>query len=268
MRAAYTQVDKPRFNAAPSPEQFFRTLAQYSNSAPMPSHDEVLRAVDQIPGLGASEARTAVVQVMAALANSNDQVKKYAALALTVVGDRQDGQELLGPHVNRIAGLLNEGNDRLQVGGVYILAMLERSRSSEIIPLLVKFIRRPDRDLHAEASALGLLARHARENNEAAAAVKEFLSRPLTADVRIDALNSLRNSQTTDYQIIDSVIAALDDPDKGVRFTAVQVIPAMGPDALSQAEPALRKTLERADESTETKELAKKALEKVGTLKK
>ena len=153
-------------------------------------------------------------------------------------------------------------------GGVFILGMLEPTRSSEIIPLLISFVHRNDRDPHSQASALSILARHAHDSKEAGLAVKEFLFRPLTADVRIEALNALRSSQTKDYQIIDSVMAALDDPDEGVRFTAVQVIPAMGPVALSQAESALRKTLERPDESAETKALAKKALEQVGTSKK
>ena len=117
LQAGYTQEGKPSTRTTSTPEQFFRVLAQSSNSTPPPSYDEVLKVVDQIPGQGADQAKAALIPIVAALSSPNDEIKKDAALALTVVGRRRDGQELLGPYINRIDGLLDESNDRLQVGG-------------------------------------------------------------------------------------------------------------------------------------------------------
>jgi HEAT repeat protein len=104
------------------------------------------------------------------------------------------------------------------------------------------------------------LVRIAPENPKVAAAIQEFLSRPLDTKNRIDVLNALGNPAVKDAQLIASVIASLDDPDSGVRSTAIQVLTRIGKFALQQAEPALSRLAADPKQPAEIQDYAKQAL--------
>ncbi len=93
-----------------------------------------------------------------------------------------------------------------------------------------------------------------------AAAVREFLSRSLDSESRIDVLNALGNPRVKDARIITMMITSLDDSDQGVRFTAAQALAGMGQSALQQAEPALQRLANDPKQPANVRDAAKQAL--------
>lgn len=248
-------------------QEFFQRLGLHSGSS-VPSFQEVLTVVDKIASASQTEITAAMPSLFATLSSDDVEIRKDAAFALTAIARRKDSARLLDPFVAQVGTLLSDPNDRLQTAGVYVLGELKPAPPPDAVPLLIKFLGRHDRDPLAQASSLSVLLRIAPENGDVLEAIKEFLQRPASPEVHIQALNELGNShianfQLKDSQIIDIVINSLDDPNAGVRFTAVQVIPRLGPGALLQAKPALERLTKRADESTETRAYARAALSKL-----
>ncbi len=232
---------------APTLQQFFQGLVQQHDPARLPKHEELLRATDQIPGSPAADISNALPAIFAALTHRDETVEKYAASALWDIAQRPDGAVLLKPHVDAVGGLFNSPNDRLQAAGAAILGSLRPAPPPEVVPLLVSFLQRTDRAVPAQAAALFYLVRLAPDTPAVVAVIREFLQRPMAREDRIAALNALGDPRIKDVQIIEAVIAGLQDPDPGIRFTAVQVIQRMSKEALLRAEPALRKLAESTE---------------------
>jgi hypothetical protein len=157
-------------------------------------------------------------------------------------------------------------DERLQMAPVFLFSEL-RSPPPEVVPLLLEFLEQPGRDAKAQAGSVGVLIRIAPRNPQVIAAAKAFLAKQRDSEARILTLNALMGLQTDDAQLIGSVVSTLDDPDEGVRFTGLQVIPTLGNNALLQAKPILEKMVENPDESSKNRALAEQDLKAISKIR-
>jgi hypothetical protein len=198
---------------------------------------------------------------MAALRSPNDMVKLYAVSALFAVSQRPDSAKLLSPHIKAIAALFGQEDPRPQSTPPIILLNLKPHPPPEVAPSVLAFVKRTDRDLKAQSSAVSELLKNQPQSPEVITAAEDFLSRPLDEETREGVLNGIANSGATDARLVQVLIAGLDSPDEGVRLTAAQAFWRMPKEAVVQARPALLKVAARSDESPEVKAAARRALE-------
>ena len=262
----YLQADLQADAQTPSIQQFFQALVRTSPSE-LPKYENVLKVVDQIPGTTPSEISNAMPDILAALAHQDDNVKSDALLALLVVAQRADSAALLRSHVDVIGhDLLNATTTKpeTRAGEMVILGMLKPSPPPEVVPIFLSFLRRTDPDAQAQGSGVIFELIHiAPENPEVIIAVRDFLSRPLDSKSKRETLVAVGNSRMKDGQTIAMMIAAMDDPDEGVRITAIQVLPRVGQQALQQAEPTLRRLANDPKQPAQVTAAAKEALQRI-----
>ena len=254
-----TQNERGRTQNASSLVPFLQRLLETRDPAALPSFQELLKVQDEIPSASPEQISGTLPLLFLSLKNPDIKVQIYGAALLWSIANRPDGRKFLEPHLQDIAGLFDSPDARLQTAASVIFMMLKPPPPAAV-PLVVAFLRRTDRDTRAQASAVGFLDRYASEDRDAVEAIKLFLARPLDPGGRVQALNALNSSSKKDSGIVDRVIASLDDPDQGVRFTAAQVISGLGQEALLQAQPALERMAERPDELDQTKAFAREAL--------
>lgn len=262
----YLQVDLQADAQTPSIQQFFQALVRTSPSA-LPKYENVLKVVDQIPGTTPREISNAMPDILAALAHQDDNVKSDALLALFAVAQRADSAALVRSHVDVIGhDLLTATTTKpeTRAGEIVILGMLKPYPPPEVVPIFLTFLKRTDPDAQAQGSGVIFeLIRIAPENPEVIAAVRDFLSRPLDSKSKRETFVAVGNSRMKDGQIIAMMIAAMDDPDEGVRITAIQVLPGIGQQALQQAEPALQRLANDTNQPADVRAAAKDALQRL-----
>ena len=244
----------------PSLQQFFEQLLQHYDSSSLPKYEDVLKVTDRIAGAPPEDIANALPSIFLALAHQDNNVKIDAAFALTVVSRRPDSVRLLQDYIGRIGNLFDSSDPRLQSTPTIVFLNLKPAPPREVVPPLVAFLKRSDRDPQAQGSAVFALVRIAPENPKVVVAIQEFLSRPLDTKTRIGALNALGNPAVKDAQLIASVIASLHDPDSDVRSTTIQVLTRIGKFALQQAEPDLSRLSVDPEQPAEIQDHAKQAL--------
>ncbi len=257
-QTATTQAEPPGL------QEFFENMVVNYQPSTLPSYEDFRRAKAQVKGADKREISRALPSIFAALAHRDSRVRVYAASALSDITERPDSAELLKSHIQAIASLLNAPQRELQAGASFILSSLRPVPPPEAVAPLLAFVKRTDPDAKAQANAVFALARIAPEQPEVERAIANFLARPLDSGPKIEALNAVGTPRITDPHIIALVAASLDNPDQGVRFTAVQVLTRMGRDAIRQAVPDLERVLARANEAPEVKDAAREALKTIG----
>ncbi len=211
---------------------------------------------DWIGSKSADTISAALPRIVSTLSNGGEEDRICAAQVLLDVALRADSATLLGQHLNAIGAVLNSASDeRLQRSTGIMLTMLHPKPPPEAVPPLLVFLGRTDRDLRMQAAAVGSLAGIAPTDSAVILAIQEFWSRPLDAESKQAVLNGLGNSHAKDQRLVGIVISSLHDPDPSIRLTAVQALRRMGPDAIRQAAPELRKissSTPTTEEDTET----------------
>jgi HEAT repeat protein len=206
----------------------------------MPSHAEELKVTDQIAGARPEDVSNALPAIFAVLATRDVNVQRYAASALFRISRRPDAAQLLKGYIAPIADLFNQPDERLQATPVLVFANFPVP-TAEILPSLLAFLRREDRDPKAQTDAIRYLARQAPDNPDAVSVIQAFMLRPLDAQARIGVLQAFATPRIKDSRLIGSLIAFLDDPNLFVRLTAVQTLIRIGPIALRRAEPVMQR---------------------------
>ena len=260
----------PRVQAqAASLQQFFETLATRNDSSPLPSHEELLTATDQIADAHPEDISKALPAVFVAFRHANETVRSYAYSALFRIARRPDGATLLKNWIDSIGqNLLTSDSETAQRSAAMILSSLRPAPPTEVWRLFVRFVKRTDRNPQAQSAAIDFLVRYGPDKPNAPRldptileAIKTFFARPLDAKDRIGALHAIAGSRVLDPGLIDLAIASVDDPDQRVRLTAINALTRMGRPAVLQAEPALQKIIEHDNGPAELKTAAKKALQ-------
>ncbi len=239
-------------------------MVQHYNPSNPPKDEDLLRIADLVPNARSEDISKALPSICAALAYRDERVKLAGAFVLTIVAHRPDSAGLLTSCINGIGNLLTLPNARLQNAAVGIFGDQRPEPPPEVAPLLLAFLKRTDGDSMSQASALSVLLRIAPEKVEVGTAADNFFARGLDRDTKEFALNGVANSRTKNTHVIDIVIAALSDPDQGIRFIAAEAFARLGRGATLRAEPALQKLISNPDESDQVKTAAKKALQTIG----
>lgn len=262
---AYHLHSQPNPNAqtAPSLQQFFEGLLQHYDPSSLPKFEDVLKVTDRIAGARPEDITNALPSIFQALAHQDDNVKIDAAFALTVISRRLDSARLLQDYIERIGNLFDSSDPRLQGTPAVVFLNLKPAPPQEVVPLLLAFLKRTDRDPQAQGSAVFALVRIAPDNLKVVAAIQEFLARPLDKSTRIGVLNALGNPNANDPQLIAAVMSHLEDADPGIRFTAVQTIMRIGQPALERADRILERLANAPNQPPEVRDAAKEALAKL-----
>ncbi len=249
----------------PPLQTFFQALVDHYDPSSLPKLEDVMKVTNQIPGARPEEITRALPAIFAALAHQDETVKAYASTGLFEIARRPDSAELLRSHVDVIGqDLLTSPKPETRAGEMIILGMLQPTPPPEVLPIFMTFLKRTDADARAQGSAIIFELVHiAPENPEVIAAIREFLSRPLDTKSKVDVLNALGDPRVKDARIIAMVIASLDDPDQGVRSTAIQALMRMNQGALRQAEPALQRLAHDPKQPAEVIAAAKEALQRL-----
>jgi HEAT repeat protein len=248
----------------PSIQAFFQTLVDHYDPASMPTEENFMRVIHQIDGARPEEITKALPAIFAALAHPDETVKHLAGTALFGIARRPDGAALLKSHINDMGRvLLTSPNPETRAGLELILGTLNPA-PPEVLPVFLAFLKQTDADVQAQQGGVIFhLVQIVPDNPEVIAAVQEFLSRPLDSQNRIGTLNALGNPAIKDSRIIAAVTASLDDPDPGVRSTAIQSLGRIGPQALQQAEPMLQRLAADNNQPADVTATAKEALQRI-----
>jgi HEAT repeat protein len=253
---------------SPSVQAFFQRLVDHYDPASMPTEDNFMRVIHQIEGASTQEITKALPAIFAALAHPDETVKHHACTALFEIARRRDGAALLRNHVDDIGHvLLNSPIPETRAGAVIILGTLNPPLP-EVVPIFLAFLKRTDADAQAQGSGVIFhLVQIAPDDPKVIAEIQEFLSRSLDNASKIDTLNALGNPTIKDGRTIALITASLDDPDPGVRSTAIQALGRIGSHALQQAEPTLQRLASDPKQPPDVVAAAKDALQQIHPLK-
>ncbi len=252
-----------RVHAQTTPlQEFYQSLVQ--NPSSPPTYENLRKVTGQIEKLRPEEIIKALPAIFAALTHQDSTVSGYADSALFSIALRPDSAELLRSRVDAIGHELTSPVPERRAAAMVILRTLKPVPPPEVVPIFVTFLKRTDADAQAQgSSAIFELVHIAPENPEVIAAVRDFLSRPLDNKSRRETLVAVGKPTVKDAQIVAMMIASLDDPDTGVRITAVQALSGMGQQALQQAEPALQRLAHDPNQPANVVADAKVALQKL-----
>jgi len=247
----------------PSIQEFYQTLVAEGHGAP--SLEALMRVTKQISGARPEEITKALPAIFAALAHQDEGVKHNACSALFEIARRPDGAALLRNHINELGQLLlTSPNPDTRAGAIIILGSIKPMPPPEVVPIFLTFLKRTDTEVQAQGSGIIFELVHiAPENPEVIVAVQDFLSRPLDSKSRRDALAALGNPRVKDAQIIAIMIASVDDPDQGIRITAIQALAGVGLQALQRAEPALQRLANDRNQPADVRAAARDALQRL-----
>ena len=243
---------------------FFQSLVEHYEPSAPPKFEDLQRVTGQIEGLRPEEITSALPAIFAALAHQDETVKAYAQSALYSISLRPDSAALLKRYVDVIGHDLTASKPETRAAAIIILGGLHPMPPPEVVPVFLTFLNRRDAEAQAQGSGVIFELVHiAPENPEVIAAVRDYLARPLDSKSKRETLVALGNPRVKDARIIAMMVKALDDPDQGVTFAAVQALAGMGRPALQQAEPALQRLANDPKQPAEVTAAAKEALQRI-----
>ncbi len=247
----------------PKLRDFYQKLVEHYDPSAVPTEGQAMAVTMPVIGLPRADISDALPSIFAALAHPDDRVKMDACAALGAISIRPDSAALLRTYVKPIGDLLASPNERLQRVGVAILSFLKPSPPPEAAAPMLAFLKRTDADQRVQGGAVGFMVRYAPDSPENVEAVLDFLDRPLGGEARIQSLIALGTPQVKNPNIIDRVIASLDDRDPAIRFTAADVVPRMGRNTLLLAQPKLERLAADPNEAGNVRDEARKALDQI-----
>ena len=258
---AFAQDGKPDVRST-----FQSFLERHSASAAGSLSDESSVLGDRITAASPEDiAKSLPLMIGAAVSGIDDVLTRYGVMGLLAVGLRPDGAALLKEYMPAIASLLDSHDAPTERVAVVIIGSVEsRQRTPGARQALTAFLKRTDRDLRAQAGAISVLAKVA-VDDDAVAAIDQFLARDLDSDTRVASLYGLTSPDLILHaKVIDRMITLLSDGDMAVKITAIDSLTRIGPQALLLAEPVLTKLAEDAASPEMLRSAAKTALGKIG----
>ena len=238
------------------PVAFQNLISGHSRAATY--EDNALKVADLVPTASQEEVSRTLPEIQIAISQQDETIKKFGAYILTIISFRSDSSHLLGDHVQEIAPLLNEKDAHLQQEAVLVLGGMKPISPRTVVPPLLDFVHRTDRDPIAQVNALSDLLRLAPA--DVAPGLKRFASRILDSPTKEALANAIANSKTDDSEAADVLITLLDDSDEQVRFQAAQAFQRMPKKSVARARAALNERRASPEESQEVKEAARQAL--------
>jgi HEAT repeat protein len=244
-------------------QQFYRSLADSSKAMHRTEGDSVKYA-EQTQQLSDGDIERLMPTLLELIRLNDHQLRSDSLLALFTIGQRHNGAELLSTHIEEIGALLSVDDPTLPGATATFMSSIKPVPPREVIRPLYRFLKMTNADPQAQVGAVYTLVRLAPDDNGVAAAVASFFGRSLVKGTREDALNALGSSKVTSTALRSIVYQALSDQDPGVRFTAVQTLSRMGPEAVMNGRPLLEKLSNSPTESEDLRNAASEALRSAG----
>lgn len=258
--ASHVRNRSELFETDNSLQLFFRALVARYNPSELPQHKELLAVENKIPSAAAEDIAAALPDVIVAMKHPDERVKLYAASALFAVSLRTDSSELLRSYAPEILAMLDMEDARLQGTPMMVFANMKPAPPREIVPPLVSFLRKQNRDERAQASAVSIIVRAAPEDSAVSEVTAQFLSRPLNRDAMLIALNGL-NGLTNNAVVVDAILPFLKDSPLTIQLAVIRALTGMGRSAVLHAQARLQTVLQDPAASDELKMAVKKVLD-------
>jgi hypothetical protein len=254
---------------APSLQDSFKTLVQGPALSSKPSQEEISTLGKRVSAASPDEIRGALPWMIAASRVGDDVRTTYAFVGLLAVGLRMDSPALLKDYMGDMVTLLASSDTLVQRAGAFVLGSVQERQATLVPGLshdLVSFVKRTDRDLEAQLTAVAFLIEKWQEEPAAQEAVGSFLSRDLDADSRARILRAIGQAKGDGRpaRFTDLIIAALDDSNESVKSTAIKMLNLIGPLAVMRAEPSLRKLAQEPGQPEAIRSAAAKTLSDAG----
>jgi HEAT repeat protein len=242
-------------------QQFYASLADSSKAVHRTEGDSVKHA-EQTQQLSDGDIERLIPTLIELIRLNDHQLRSDSLLALFTIGQRHNGAELLSAHVGEIGALLDDPT--LAGATATFMSSIKPVPPREVIRPLNRFLTMTNVDPQTQVGAVYALVRLAPGDSDVAAAVESFFGRSLAKGVREDALNALGSRKVTSPALRSIVIESLSDQDPGVRFTAVQTLSRIGPDAIANARPLLEELSNSPTEPEDLRNAAREALRSAG----
>jgi len=239
---------------AQSAKVFFEQLP----NSPLPSHEQLLAATDQIPKLSKADALVLLPVVLTDIKYDSD-VGLDAALALYTFSLRPDSGELLTPHIQDLAALYGRSDSRYKATANIIFATL-KSRTIQAVPILAAFIMGPSGTGAEKADSLTVLMDIAGTAPEAEPAALHVLNMQLTPGARHAALLAAARPGATN-KVIDVIAGNLTDTNETVQIGAIQALAMLGRAVVAQHTGDLAKVVLNSSNPATARRLAQDVID-------
>jgi HEAT repeat protein len=248
---------------------WFQTLVRGPAHSARPSLEELSAVSKRVTAASSDEIRGALPWMIAAITSGDEAKRNYAYFALVAVGVRPDAPALLSGHEGDLEALLMSPDPLLERGAVVVLGSLQDRRPVPLPGLretLEAFVKRTDRDLEAQVSALAFLLSKWEAESSTQNVVAGFWSRDLDVNSRDRVLTAVGrgNANPKPARLTALIASALEDPHAPVRGVAIEMLSLIGPEAVMGAEPLLRKLAQDTSQPDSVRSAARKALRDAG----
>ena len=144
------------------------------------------------------------------------------------------------------------------------LGYLKPAPPAEVLPALLAFVGRTDRDTGVQARAVWFLLKLAPDNPEVLTGAEQFASRPLDEQARVTLLDGIAVVPRNGDRLVAIVLGAMHDARPAIRERAIYDVSRLGNSALSKASPDLQRMALDGSEPAEVRAAADKALRVLG----
>lgn len=234
---------------------------QLPSAKALPSYEELLQAVDQIPKLSKQDAQALLPFLMADLKYDND-VGIDAALGLFNVARRPDSGELLQPHMADIIALFGRSDTRFKATANTVLGMM-KPPAVNAPPLLAAFILGPTGSPHEKADSLAVMLdiTHGTAPQGEAAAL-HLLNMPMDPGARHAVLlASGHMGPSATKKVMDRIATFLSDSNEQVQIAAIQAFVFMGRAAVAEHGGDLAKLANDSSQTATVRRLAQDVID-------
>jgi hypothetical protein len=241
----------------PTTQEYFQHLK--SATATVPSDQELLNAVDQIPNMSQSVLNNALPDIFEAM-KVDGPGAIHAAFALTVVARRTDSGDLLKDRIPEVAALLSRQDPRFKTFAALVFVRMIPTPKDVVVPILSRFIltgKATPADKLAPAGALIAMAPTAPETEQS---LLYLLGLPLDTGDRIRLVNGVGTNQIKSEKIIDAVAQSLNDSNEDISLAAIQSITRLGPVAVVRCMAILSSLASDSGRSEPVRRLAQNAV--------
>ena len=145
---------------SPGLQGWFQALMQGPALVAKPSQDELSALQKRVSAADPDEVHGAIPWMIGALRLNDGGKEHYAFFGLLAAALRSDGPTLLKDRMGDVVSLLTSPGTLAQRGAVFVLGSIQQRQLAPVPGLsqaLVSFVKRTDRDLQAQVSAVAFL---------------------------------------------------------------------------------------------------------------
>jgi len=247
---------------AQSLSEHFLNLLQGNGIANETEGISIARDVRLLPS---AEVEDALPIILDAAEAESENVKQQVALVLLAISERNDAGEILAPSRDALLSLLRNPDQRICRLSLQLLKEAEgRPVGSQVTNVIAAFVDDQGFDEQCQVAAIGFLLERTSQTDALKDSIGRFSSRTLRPTVRLDLLNSIALSGTTDERLIQVVVDNLSQENPRIKKAAIQTLRRLGTPTLGQGASMLQALAADTSEDAEVRSEASAALREIG----